>query len=247
MTDVKSMIQKRFKPSSENSSKMNELAKKSSAGNLSTFSGVFKVDSLSDKELKLLEALLNNYKAKQQLIETDLQELSHITSEVKAINNQAIILHGERIKKAQSILKNYKDGAFSAWLVYTYGNRQTPYNFLLYFEFYSLFTPPLQKQIDLMPRQAIYTLASRDGSLEKKQNIIEKYGGETKQELLILIRETFPLSEIDKRKGNLSDAAIKTLSKLVNNLNKNSFKPTLDERVTINKLLDQIRLLTLQR
>lgn len=66
----------------------------------------------------------------------DLAELSLITSEVKAINNQAAILHGERIKKAQTLLKSYQEGAFSAWLNATYGNRQTPYNLMQYYEFF---------------------------------------------------------------------------------------------------------------
>lgn len=247
MADVKSIIQKRFKSSQEKTSKMNELAKQTSSGSLSTFSGVFKVGSLSEKETSYLETILEHYKVKKHSIEEDLQELSIITSEVKAINNQAIILHGERIKKAQTLLKKYKDGAFSAWLVATYGNRQTPYNFLLYFEFYTSMTLELQKQIDVMPRQAIYTLASRQGSSEKKKKLIEKYNGETKQELLSQIRELFPLTEDDQRKENLSLQAIKTLSQLVNKLNRKSFKPSLEEAKNINSLLDQIRLLTLRK
>jgi hypothetical protein len=247
MADVKSIIQKRFKASQEKSSKMSDLAQRSSSGNLSTFSGVFKVGSLTEKEEASLESILTNYKSDEQLIEMDLEELSIITSEVKAINNQAIILHGERIQKAQTIFKKYKDGAFSAWLISTYGNRQTPYNFLLYFEFYSSMTNSLQKQIDVMPRQAIYTLASRNGPLEKKKELIEKYEGETKQELLEVIRELFPLSDNDLRKEQLPEYAIKTLTHLVNKLNKNSFKPSLEDCQTINSLLDQIRLLTLRR
>ena len=39
-------------------------------------------------------------------------------------------------KERKTILKNYRDGAFSAWLIATYGNRQTPYNFLQYYELY---------------------------------------------------------------------------------------------------------------
>ncbi len=45
-----------------------------------------------------------------------------------------------------------------------------------------------------MPRQAVYSLASRDGDQEQKELIIQNYNGEPKQELLKLIRDTFPLS-----------------------------------------------------
>ncbi len=248
MADVKSALQNRFKTESEaKSSKMKELAKQTTSGNLSTFAGVFKVGSLTDTEQQSLQDLLDHYKTPKQETELDFSDLSAITSEVKAINNQAVILHGERIKKAQAILKKYKDGAFSAWLVYTYGNRQTPYNFLLYFEFYRSMEPLLQKQIDLMPRQAIYTLASRKGEIERKKHLIQTYKGETKNELLQLIRESFPLNENDKRKDIPAEMAIRSLSLLVSKLNKTDFKPSLEQSVEINKLLDQIRLLTLKR
>ena len=90
----------------------------------------------------------------------DLEFLTTITSEVKAINNQAIILHGERIKQCtRTFLTKYRDGAFSAWLISTYGNRQTPYNFLQYYEFYQSLNLELQKRMDDMPRQVVlYTL-----------------------------------------------------------------------------------------
>src|ERR1700690_3631894 len=118
-------------------SKMTELAEISSKGNLSSFAGVFKVSPLTVQEKEDLEALLNDYKSESQYaIADDLSTLSSLTSEIKAINKKAAILHGERIQKAQEILKKYRDGAFSAWLVNTYGNRQTPYNFLQYYEFY---------------------------------------------------------------------------------------------------------------
>jgi len=136
-----------------------------------------------------------------------------ITSEVKAITNQAVILHGERIKKAQDILKRYKDGAFTAWLFSTYGNRQTPYNFLQYYEFYSLLPQALHSKLDQMPRQAVYSLASRSGSLEKKETIVKNYHGQPKQELLSLIRLEFPLDEEDKRLPHFSQHAINFLKR----------------------------------
>ena len=36
-----------------------------------------------------------------------------------------------------------------------------------------------------MPRQAVYVLASRTGNLDKKQEIVENYRGETKAEMRI--------------------------------------------------------------
>src|SRR6185437_5934673 len=109
--------------------------KQSANGNLSSFSGVFSIADLSNHEKSSIETILKDYAIDPENLDDDLAHLISITSEVKAINNQAALLHGERIKKAHTILTRYRDGAFTAWLIAAYGNRQTPYNFLQYFEF----------------------------------------------------------------------------------------------------------------
>lgn len=196
-------------------SKMNAMAEQSAKGNLTSFSGVFNISELSEMEKANIATILENYGQEGERSETDLKALFAITSEVKAINNQAALLHGERIKKAQAILLRYREGAFTAWLMAAYGNRQTPYNLLQYYEFYEASPKPLRFQIELMPRQAIYTLASRDGALDRKLAIVEKYRGETKAELLRLIREAFPLHERDKRKSNRGEMLLFSLKKLL--------------------------------
>lgn len=192
MSDVNSVLNERLKKGRQ-TSKITALAKQSATGNLTSFSGIFSVADLNDHEKGVLESILESYKSGHEDVGADLTSLISLTSEVKAINNQAAILHGERIKKAQAILKQYKEGAFSAWLIAAYGNRQTPYNFLQYYEFCEAMPKTLRPQIETMPRQAIYTLASREGSVSQKQKIIEDYKGQTKHELLILIRDVFPL------------------------------------------------------
>ena len=172
MGKMNNLLSLRFR-STDKLSKMKDLGKLSSSGNLSSFSGVFRVAPLNEKEQQSLQAILDQYASEEQIKGEDFKELSQITAEVKAINNQAIILHGERIKKAQTILKNYQDGAFSAWLIATYGNRQTPYNFLQYFELYQALPPVLHPQLEEIPRQAIYSLASRNGPLEQKSRLSE--------------------------------------------------------------------------
>ena len=105
---------------------------------------------------------------KSKKLSNDLNHLISLTSEVKAINNQAALLHGERIKKAHQILTRYRDGAFTAWLMAAYGNRQTPYNLMQYYEFCEAMPKQLASKIELMPRQAIYVFASREGEPRKK-------------------------------------------------------------------------------
>jgi hypothetical protein len=222
--------------------KMTSLAERSSSGNLSSFSGVFRVSSLNEKEKETLFELLNHFKQDSyEGTEQDFASLSTITSEVKAITNQAVMLHGERIKKAQDILKNYKDGAFTSWLLATYGNRQTPYNFLQYYEFYTSMPLDLHPTIDQMPRQVIYTLASRSGSPEKKESIVKNYqDGQSKQELLTLIRKAFPLDRDDKRMPNIASQAILSLKRILDLLSHPLFDPKEKEADELKKLLKKV-------
>jgi len=217
MSKVNTLLSQRTEKRNR-SSKMQQLAQQSVDGSLTPFTGMFAVTELNDCEKEYLEAILQEYGTGENDFDEDLNSLISITSEVKAINNQAAILHGERVKKAHNILVQYQDGAFTAWLTATYGNRQTPYNFMQYYEFYVAIPKPLRPQLELMPRQAIYSLASREGSLDKKQEIVENYNGETKAEVLHIIREVFPLDDHDKRRQNLGEATIKSLQRISSTL-----------------------------
>ncbi len=239
MAKFQALLNIRLKQKNLEKNKMTALAEKTGSGNLSSFSGVFRVSSLTDSEKKSIETILEHFQNEEEEYNSqeDLKKLTLITSEVKAITNQAIILHGERIKKAQQILKNYKEGAFTAWLISTYGNRQTPYNFLQYYEFYISVSSDLQLKIDQMPRQAIYTLASRSGALEQKEEIIQGYAGQAKQELLEIIRNIFPLSEKDKRLPNIPNQTISFLKKLKISIEGPFFQPSQQERKQLTYLL----------
>lgn len=239
MSNVNALLNERLKKT-ENSSKMAAMAKQSATGNLTSFSGVFSVSELSETEKTRLESLLEQYAVKTEDVKQDLTSLISITAEVKAINNQAAILHGERIKKAHSILTRYRDGAFSAWLIAAYGNRQTPYNFMQYFAFYEAMPKSIRPMIEAMPRQAVYTLASREGPLDKKQKVVESYQGETKAEVLQKIREIFPLEESDRRKKNMAESLITSLKRICEDLKGSKLHLSKSQRDTIEALLDTI-------
>lgn len=245
MSKVNSLLNERLgKAKTKGPSKMASLAMDSSAGKLTSFAGVFGVGDLSSEEREGLQGLLLKYAEDDQDLEKDLNTLINITAEVKAITHQAALLHGERIKTAQKILKEYKDGAFTEWLIVTYGNRQTPYNFMQYFEFYQAMPKTLRPMVERMPRQAIYTLASREGDMAIKKKIVSDYKGQTKVELLELIREIFPLAEGDKRRQNPGEQMICSLNKLYSQLNQSKKRLTKNQRDSIHSLLDRIRELT---
>lgn len=235
------LLNLRLKQKESEKPKMTALAERTTSGNLSSFSGVFRVTALNDREKENLRNILQDFRENDSYdVDSDLNLLMTITSEVKAITNQAVILHGERIKKAQEILKAYRDGAFTAWLIATYGNRQTPYNFLQYYEFYTSMPASLHNVIDAMPRQAIYTLASRNGELNKKEEFILGYTGQPKKELLTIIRSLFPLAETDRRLPNLAAQLITQLSKLKSLSHHGYFKPTEEQRDELLEILEEI-------
>ena len=91
-----------------------------------------------------------------------------------------------------------------------------------------------------MPRQAIYTLASRDAPLKDKQQIVKNYSGQTKAELLSLIRERFPLEDEDQRKQSIADSALQALKKVFNQLDRKNLKLTRKQKRQLNEILDEI-------
>lgn len=240
MTDLKALLNQRIKKA-DNGSKMAEMAKQSATGNRSSFSGIFGSAELSNHEKAYLEAILQEYNQGDEDVSQDLEQLSFITSEVKAINNQAALLHGERIKKAHGIFTRYRDGAFTAWLIATYGNRQTPYNLMQYYEFYEAMPKELRPQLESMPRQAVYTLASRNGDLKAKMRIVADFNGESKAELLTLIRQLFPLDREDRRRSSLGENIINVLTKMCQHLEGDHEPISTSQKRAIKDLLDQIR------
>jgi hypothetical protein len=242
MSKLVSILQERFKKKEK--PKVVDLAEQTSEGNLTVFSGVFGFAKLDDKEKENLSDLLRKYATEErETFAEDLHSLIAITSEVKAINNQAAMLHGERIKRAQQILKNYREGAFSAWLLSAYGNRQTPYNFLQYYEFYTQMPQGLRTQIEAMPRQAVYTLASRNAPIEKKEDVVRNYQGETKEQLITLIRSLFPLADHDGRRENTGVGTLKILQGLIRTYEQSSVKLSLEQKKSLLELVGKLKAL----
>ncbi|MCE5295064.1 MAG: pGP6-D family virulence protein [Chlamydiales bacterium] len=236
MTKLEDMLEGRF--NSGSSQKVKALAKQSNDGRLTGFSGLFKAVELADLEKSRLEDILYKHTPDDRHdIGSDLQALFSITSEIKAITNQAAILHGERIMRAQKLLKGYKEGAFSAWLVATYGNRQTPYNFLMYYELIEVLPQDLKTKAESLPRQVMYTLASRQAPLDKKKTIISSYAGQTKQEMLELIRQAFPLPPKDKRGVRAAQNIMTSLEKVISYYKRHEDEIDSEERQEIASTL----------
>ena len=92
-----------------------------------------------------------------------------------------------------------------------------------------------------MPRQAIYTLASRTGDLDEKVNIVKNYSGQTKQEILSLIRKRFPLDRDDKRLPNIANQSISSLLRLKDLFTHSLFDPSDKQKRKIMDLLKELQ------
>ena len=242
MVKLESLLERRLFKSEEKPVKVRSLAERSNKGQLSGYSTLLGSSSISIEDKKALQELLSHYKKEETLSFTeDLEELSHLTQEVRSITQQSILLHGERIQKAQKLLSSYIDGAFSAWLITVYGNRQTPYNFLLYYQFYTMVEEPLRLVIEEMPKQAIYTLAGRDAPFSEKIELIRVHKGLKKEALLEEIRRRFPLKSNDKRKGRSTGAVLlESLRKIKTVLSINRDEMTEDEKKALKKEIREI-------
>ncbi|MCY3974498.1 MAG: CT583 family protein [Simkaniaceae bacterium] len=238
LSSLNSLIMGRLK--SRDKEKVRSLAVRSASGSLSGFSGVFRPVPATEKETALLRQLLERHGRGGVRPEEDLEMLIALTSEVKAIAAQAVILHGERILRVRDLLKKYGSGAFSAWLIHTYGNRQTPYNFLHYYEFYTSLSDEVRAVVDDMPKQAIYTLAGRHVARERKIAFIERYRGETKTELLAKLRKEFPLSQKDGRREDRVRALRTCLTKALYMARDDLFAPEEPEAEEIRRILQEI-------
>jgi hypothetical protein len=237
MKDLNSLLSEKMQQ--KNQTRIQTLADK----NLATpsVSSLFKTTPLSEGETFELHKILYENKTPSSDLESDLHSLKSLTQEIKAIQTQAVILHGERIKKAQDLLKSYKDGAFTEWLLSVYGNRQTPYNFLAFYEFYSSIAEGLRPKLLDMPKQAVYTLASRAGDSKKKVEIIQTYKGEPKHLILAKIRNLFPIASHDRRKQKFSEHMILSLARLLEQTDLKDWRPTKTEKNKIEILLKALQ------
>ncbi len=234
---VSAILQERMKKKDQK--KMAQMAEQTVQGQLTTFSGVFSMADLTVPEAEELKSILERYAPNGRKIDSDLVTLKAITCEVKAINNQAALLHGERIKRAQAVFKNYEEGAFSAWLMVTYGNRQSPYNFLQYFEFFNAVAKELQPLVETLPRQAIYVLASRKAPLEEKIELMKRSTGQSKAQVLAAIRSAFPSIELDRRTQRPKEQIAFLLKRALRLLK--DHKLTLTEKQALSTLIENIR------
>lgn len=239
MSRLESLLEERF--SSIESKKVKQLAQKSSHGELSTAATLFTARTPTSSEVAAMEELLQQFSENSKTLKLDAEKLVSLSLEAKAINHQAALLHGERIQQAKTILKSYREGAFSFWLVQTYGNRQTPYNFLLYFELFQVVEKSIQKKLEEMPKACAYALASRNGPIDAKCSLIDQFYTQNRKTLFDEIQRRFPLPETDKRKKQHGQSLIRALKGILLDLKRNKAALSRIDAQEVHALLDSIK------
>lgn len=212
---------------------------------IEVFFGSHKLSEEEEEKVKsLIGSRYNVDGVDRKKIDEDILGLLELSSQIRSITKQSLVLHGERISKGQEILKGYKRGAFTAWLELTYGNRQTPYNFLYYYMLYKELPIKTRRIFQKIPYKAAYMLGSRGGSLDDKIHVIEKNHKKPQKEFLSLIEEAFPIAHTDKRikvssSIKLAETAFENL-KLVCSRKNSLSSEVLKKLKQISDMLDKI-------
>lgn len=200
------------------------------------------IELTEQEKRNIQKILIDDYKPgkiSENQVQDHVAQLIDLTKQIKSISAQSVLLQGERIKKAQDILRDYREGAFTKWLMSTYGNRQTPYSMLRYYEFYQSAPIETRAIIESAPKKAVYLLATRSGDKEQKIAFIQKYSHSTQSDLLILIQDVFPIAQINKRKS-LVETTIASMNNLCVKLEKRLNQVSDDDRVDIKNLIERL-------
>lgn len=167
-----------------------------------SFNSIFDTQPLDEEEVARLKSLLSESAStlSKEQIEQDTLTLKQITTEIKAIDKQGVILLGQRVKQARELLKPYRDGTFTQWLETAFGSKKSGYNALAYYELYQALPGEESKEaFKKLPNKAAYILASREATIEVKADVISSCREKTSKEAIDLIKQSFPSKEDDKR------------------------------------------------
>lgn len=181
----------------------------------------FVATPLSKEEEVYIQTLLHeNYVSSKpglDEVDADYQTLAILTRQIKSIDQQGILLHGERIHKARNLLKKYRDGTFTKWLFIAYGNRQTPYRMLHFYKLFQELEREDRNLLEKMPKKVAYQLATRAGSVIDKIRIIRNYQHKSSEEISAEIQTVFPMQKGNRRidHSNKDEMIIKTLENAV--------------------------------
>ena len=213
-----------------------------------SFRALFDAQKMTDEEVKNMQLIFSEHMVghrDEEIVRDDFRNLVQITTEVKSIQKQAVLLIGERIAKVRIILKKYSDekGAFTKWLRHTFNTLKTAYNALSFYEMYQVLPDDdLKKNFKAMPQKASYILASRQGDFGVKCDIIRDYKGEKQREVIEKIAEKLPVADGDKRgKQELGARTLLEMEQLLDVLDRRIGLVRPEDKDRIEKMILRLR------
>ena len=211
-----------------------------------SFRAMFDPHELEETEINNLKLIFEESateSAFEEEIDKDFSQLVQITSELKAIQKQAVILVGERICSVREIFKRHGgDGiGFTSWLGLAFNARKTAYNAMAYYELYSILpSEELKSKMKQMPVKVSYVLASRNAPEKLKFSIIDSYQGEKQREMLDRIEEFMPIQGDKRSLRTLGEKAVDDLERIIDTLMRRKKHIHTNEKMRIDEALDKL-------
>lgn len=124
-----------------------------------------------------------------------VSSIKFITSQIKLIQKQHVLLVGEKIFKAREIIQGMgkKDTTFTSWVNLVFPTKSSAYNALAYYEFFiKLPDNQVKKAFQSLPYKTAYALASRRGENKVKMSVLSKIRGKNNQEAMCILNTYLP-------------------------------------------------------
>ena len=160
----------------------------------------------------------------EESYQEDVLSVKLLTSQIKAIQKQHVLLLGEKIYNARKILSKscFSSTTFSSWIDLVFRTKSSAYNALAYYELViSLPSQTLQKEFQSIPYKSAYILAARKGDLDTKVSVIGKVCGMSNASAIRVMDKLLPSSRIKEgrefqesdleKNRKLSDSLLETL------------------------------------
>jgi hypothetical protein len=210
------------------------------------FQSMFSID-LDENEEKAIDLLISgNNDALIDQEKLDLKKLKELTCSIKGISKVGVLLIGKQVHEARTILQKYNQSgnSFNQWLKIAFKNsRSTAYNALAYYELHeALPNEELKQSLKAIPHKAAYLLASRQGKLEQKVEVLKNHQGQSAMDLMALINSFLPLPDRRKRsiKGSFLIHAIRHRMNALVQIKQDLTEESRSSLIEIRALLEEI-------
>lgn len=149
---------------------------------------------LTEKETNQLEELFKQSNLRKDFIE-NISAIKLLTSQIKSIQKQHVLLVGEKIFKVREILRQMggEKTTFSSWINLVFSTKSSAYNALAYYEFFINLPNDQAKQLfQAIPHKAAYVLAARKGDVDRKVTVLKQISGKNNQDAIRIVNTHFP-------------------------------------------------------